>query len=650
MPAVGSSTPATDLPATVWKRMARLVAAPGRNRIRLWDADTDKFTGTTRLTDTLPTRPAAVYLYNNGRTHLLALDFDTKRYGADAADAHLATAASWITQCGGKIITDRSSSGGRHLLCPLAIGTSASAAEITQLVRLLAAHLPTLDITPNTNPATGCLTPPGSPCREGGYRRLDGPLEAAIDAFATRSVPDLLPRLYMLLGVLKPGPSQQITPPDPTNASPTAYTIGEGDDERLAPAFTRDDPLPDVVSEYATRGTISASRPTWHTNHEARMAAVTAAIARGHSLRSIRSMIAPGSPWHDGLGCAYRRYRHNADNALHRDHAKAMNWLITNVVKSHPPRHKNKYSQGGKRGPRGPLQLRAWLANALAWADQEFSGKRYRWTVHAVLQTISFHALVSGEQRAGTWVVGVGGRTLSLATGLLSEDTVWRVLRDLRERPGSPLVQVRQHLGTEADVYALTLQNPVTTDQSRTERVRVEPVHDAWSVMGHHLRRVYELVAYYGLTTKADIYAAAAVSRGAGDAMMVDLQVAGLITRTGWGTVAVGPVELDAIATREHLDVTRDQRIQRYREERAQWRTWLADRERQRSPERIDDTVAAADPRPVPWRGDELDHAAWLQSVMSTGPPPVYATELDHERVAIDILAELLGARIVPTG
>jgi hypothetical protein len=630
--------------------MARLVAAPGRNRIRLWDPNTDKFTGTTRLTDSLPARPAAVYLYTNSRTHLLALDFDTKRHGHDAADADLSTAASWITQCGGTIVTDRSTSGGRHLLCPLAIGTSASLAEVTQLVRLLAAHLPTLDITPNTNAATGCLTPPGSPCREGGYRHLDGPLDAAIDAFATRSAPDLLPRLYMLLGVLKPGPSQHNPLLDHTNTTPTTYTVGDGDDQRLAPAFTRDDPIPGVVTDYATHGVISAARPTWHTNHEARMAAITAATARGHSLRSIRAMAAPGGPWHNGLGQAYQRYRHHADDALRRDHTKALHWLTTNVVKSHPPRHKNKYSQGGTAGPRGPQQLRAWLANAQAWADQEFSGKRYRWTVHAVLQTLCFHALVSGEQRSGTWVVGVGGRTLSLATGLLSEDTVWRVLRDLRERPGAPLVQVRHHIGTDADVYALTTQNHVTSDPIHADRVRIEPVHDAWLVLGHHLRRVYELVVHHGLTHKADIYAAAAVSRGAGDAMIIDLQVTGLITRTGWGTVAPGPIELDAIAERERLHETRNNRIQRYRDERAQWRRWLAEREHQRStPSATDTDSPDRVPASVRLVADD-DHAAWLESVLSTGPPPDHSDDHALEREAIEMIADLLGAHIVPTG
>ena len=289
---------ASSPPQVVWRRLAPMVAAPGRSRMRLWNPDTDKFSDTAKRTDTLPGRPAAMYLYNKRRTYLLALDFDAKHAGSAATDADLAAAAAWITQCGGVIVTDRSTSGGRHLLCPLAIGTSASLDEIVHLTRLLAARLPTLDITPNTNAVTGCITAPGSPCREGGYRQLDGALDAAIEAFTTRSAPDLLPRLYMLLGALRPTPST----PTPTTTGPASqqtrrgHTVGDGDDERLAPAYVRGDPLPPEVADYATHGTLSPIRPTWKSNHEARMAVVTAAIARGHSLDSIRAMTTPAGP------------------------------------------------------------------------------------------------------------------------------------------------------------------------------------------------------------------------------------------------------------------------------------------------------------------------------------------------------------------
>ena len=633
-------------PEVVWKRLARLVAAPGRSRMRVWNPATEKFSDTAKRTDRLPARPAAVYLYSHRRTQLVWLDFDAKRHGAAAVDADMAAAASWITECGGVTVTDRSTSGGGHLICPLAIGTSASHDEMVQLVRLLAARLPTLDITPNTNAETGCMTPPGSPCREGGFRQLDGTLDDAIEAFTTRSAPDLLPRLYMLLGALKTNPRRPATAA--TVVDVETYTDGAGDDQRIAAPYIRHDPLPADVADYATHGVLSSSRPTWQSNHEARMSVVTQAVARGHSLASLRTMIEPEGPWQHGLGKAYQRYHHRADQALARDFTKALDWLSTNVLNSSPPRHKKKYSPGGQEGPRGPQQLRAWLANGLAWADQEFVGKRYRWTVHAVLQTIAFHALVAGEQRSGTWLVGVGGRTLSLGCGLLSEDTVWRVLADLRDRPGAPLVHVRRHIGTEADVYALTSQNKVISDPTRAERVRIEPVHEAWIVLGHHLRRIYELVTHHGLTTKADIYAAAAVPRASGDAMVVDLEIAGLLTRSGRGTVAHGPESLDHIAERHHLHETRHDRITRHRTERAAWRTWLAERERLRgqNPTAADAPADMAETS-LGWRraDDEQEYTAWLESVMATGPPdndPYHC-----EREAIDMIAELLGGRIV---
>lgn len=634
-------------PDLVWKRLAPMMAAPGRIRMRVWNPDTEKFSDTAKLTERLPVRPAAAYLYSHSRTQLLWLDFDAKHHGADAVAEDMASAASWIAGCGGVIVTDRSTSGGGHLICPLAIGTSASRDEMAQLVRLLATRLRTLDITPNTNAETGCLTPPGSPCREGGFRQLDGPLDAAVEAFTTRSAPDLLPRLYMLLGALKPAPRHSGTTV-PTVVDVRTYIDGAGDDQRIAAAYVRDDPLPPEVADYATHGAISSSRPTWQSNHEPRQSVVVQAIARGHSLASLRDMIAPGGPWHLGLGTAYQRYHHRADKALGRDVAKAFDWLITNVLKSSPPRHKRKYTPGGHtEGPRGPKDLRDWLANAMAWADQEFAGKRYRWTVHAVLQAIAFYALVAGEQRSGTWLVGVGGRTLSLSAGLLSEDTLWRVLADLRERQGAPLVLARQHIGLEADVYALTRQNRVSTDPAHAERVRVEPVHDAWLVLGHHLRRIYELVAHHGLTKKADIYAAARLPRATGDAMIGDLRIAGLLTCTGRGEVALGSETLDRVAERHQLQAERDERLNRHRDQRAAWRTWLAEREeshRSNPPGHYPPRNAAEADAGEHGLDDVQEYAAWLNSVMATGPPD---DAHDIELEAIELVAELLGARIL---
>lgn len=644
----GAASTRAQPPELVWKSLIGLVAAPGRNRMRLWNRETKSFSDTTKLTERLPARPAAAYLYAKGRTQLLWLDFDAKRGGAAGVAADMATAASWITECGGVTVTDRSTSGGGHLLCPLAIGTATSLDEMVQLVRLLAARLPTLDITPNTNAETGCMTPPGSPCREGGYRQLNGSLKEAVEAFTTRSEPTLLPRLYMLLGALKSTPSQHASA-RASSADMQAFTQGSGENQQLAAPYVRDDPLPAAVADYATAAVISSARPTWRSHHEARQSVVVNAVARGHSHASLREMIAPGGPWAAGLGGAYDRYHHNADQALGRDVAKAFSWLIKNVAMSSPPRHKSEYTQGGilEKGPRGRKDLRDWLANGMAWADREFAGKRYRWTVHAVLQTLAFYAVVAGEQRSGTWLVGVGGRTLSVGSGLLSEDTIWRVLADLRDRPGAPLMLVRRCIGTEPDVYALTTQNRVTTDPTHAERVRVERVHDGWIVLGHHLRRIYELIVHHGLTDKADIYAAAAVPRSTGDAMVLDLEVAGLVVRTGRGTVGCGPVDLDAIAERLRLAEYRAARLERHRAERTAWRQWLDQRECDRNSGGQADGADEVETALRARQGglDESVERAYLESVMATGPPA--RDDVDIDREVIELIIETLGARVI---
>lgn len=651
-PPRGTGSSDCEQPAAVWKRLSRLMAAPGRTQMRLYDERTGKFSATGRLTDSLPKRPAAVYLYAKGRTQNLVLDFDVKGHGPESVRSDLDNAAAWLSACGGAIVTDSSTNGGRHLICPLAIGTSASLEEITLIVRLLAARLPTLDITPATNPTTGCISVPGSPDKYGGYRRLDGGLEVAVDAFTTRSAPDLLPRLHMLLGTLKAPNHRTVTPQDltPDSIGLATYIDGLADDRRLAARYHRRDPLPADVVDFAQHGVRNPLRQTWQSNHQARMSVVVNAVARGYSLKDLQDLSAVDGAWQAGLGKAYDRYKYRRTLALEKDFTKALEWYIHNVVKSSPPRHIDKnYSPGGLgAGRRGPKNLREWLANAMAWADAEYAGKRSRWTVHAVLQCMAFYAHVAGEQRADSWVVGVGGRTMSIGCGMLSEDAVWRTLAELRERPGAPLILVRRAIGTDPDVYALTNQNRVVSSPERAQRVRIEPVHEAWAVLGQHLRRVYELVAYHGLTRKADIFAAAAVPRASGDSMVTDLEIAGLLTRTGRGTVAKGPVSLDAIAVRQHLEQVRQARLDRHRGERAAWRRWLDEAEARRGASWAggDEPRATQQHAPATIGSDAgEENRAWQAAVLAHGPPP--RDDFDMEWAAIELVAGLLGGRVV---
>ena len=176
------------------------------------------------------------------------------------------------------------------------------------------------------------------------------------------------------------------------------------------------------------------------------------------------------------------------------------------------------------------------------------------------------------------------------------------------------------------------MQHTVATQQSWSDRVRVEPVHDAWSVAGHHLRRIYELVACHGLTAKADLYAAAVVSRTAGDDAVIALEILGLLTRTGRGTVAVGPTTLDSIAAAHHTETVRQERITRYRTEREQWHAWLDARDQDR-----DAAAQAALDRSTPVQHPDAERTFW-EAVMANAPPGDIDEGAEHH--AIEMVAD----------
>lgn len=652
--------------AAEWKALARRLSAPGRSQMRVWSPDTGKFSSTAKLTGILPTRPAAPYIYTNGRATLIPFDFDTKLGSREQVAEDAALARSWMEQCGGAVIGDyNATNGGRHLWALLAHGTTVSFDELNHLVRLLSARLRTLDITPVTNMSEGCLTVPGSPCKDGGYRTLDGSIEAAIEACATRSDPALLPRLYVLLGAIKPSPAQLAAAAASHVEGNTAdFTVGEDEDLTLAPKYLTYEPYPKAVESFAITGNFPPDRP-WKTRSHARQAVITAAIWRGHSMATIAAQIAPDGPWHDGLGEAYRidpkgrprRY----ERLLARDFGRALDWLTATHLSGRRQQHKRKNTQGGQSGFLGPQQHRAWLANAIAWADAEYAGKRQRHTVHAAFQSLVVHHLFEGETINGTMVVGVGGRNLSLGTGLLSDTTMWKVLAEVRDKPGAPIMLTRQHQQKEADYYALTMQNIVAADPIHAERVRVEPVHTAWSAIGHHRRRIYELVAYFGLRAVEDVFAAAKVSASTGKAVLADLIALNLLKRAGEGIVERGSRTLDDIAAEHDTDDELTARVAIYRAEREVWHAWLEHRQEEittsqhQAPHNADTHPREGNPT-----GDPVIEKAWLRAVMADGPPPLDEADIqlsrlerqasyaaEHEQAALQLLGEQLGARVL---
>ena len=570
--------------------------------MRLWSPGQDAFRDHgQQLTRKLPGQPAAVPLYVHGRARVLALDFDAKQVGRDIVEDDVRRCVEWVHGCGGRTIVDRSTSGGQHVLVPLPIGTTVGRPDIEPVLRMLAAQLPSLDVTPMLNPSTGCITPPGSRCREGGYRQLAGALGDAVDALTVGSDAGFLGRLPTALNLEAPRASSASSPKGPdgvravctTPSSAASANTGElaqrweggGDHARLRAQYRRSSPIPRAVRAFAVDGIAPAGR--WRARDgrvdrsAARQAVLAAAALRGLSLADIRSYLpAAGGDW-AGFDAAYHRYGRGADAALRRDWAKACDWVVQNAPKFLSSAHKTQEHTGGWWGePSRAAKQTTWLAAATMWADAQWPGSPRRHTILALLQGLAHASVVTGGLVRGVPVVEIGGRSLSLMS-CLTETTVWQILRDLRDLPGSPILRTRRGAGIVADAYALVTptvkRRRIRPDPIHIERARVETVHEAWSVLGLHCRKLYELITHHGLTTPADAITAARMSRASGYAALTILTTAGLLIHQH-GRITTGPVHLDSIATAYGLPQARRERIERHRLQRTTWHDWLHNR------------------------------------------------------------------------
>lgn len=146
-----------------------------------------------RLDGPVPAGPWAMYLADDrGRYRFLPFDLDAT--GPVRED--LAVLTRLLTDAGiPHLVAASGPGGGRHVWVGLAVPLPA--ARVAELARRLHRQLPSLDRSPLTNPATGCVRPIGAPHRLGGVSRLlDGDLAVLTHPTVT---PDAIDRLFAAL-------------------------------------------------------------------------------------------------------------------------------------------------------------------------------------------------------------------------------------------------------------------------------------------------------------------------------------------------------------------------------------------------------------------------------------------------------------------
>ncbi|GAB2643470.1 hypothetical protein GCM10027068_23690 [Prescottella soli] len=617
--------------------------------------DGGKFGTSRALTVRLPCSPAAVPLYNtHGRTVLLVLDFDAKHLGTAQVDADVERVLSWLHECGGRTVTDRSTSGGRHVLVPLPTDTPLRVDDLRILLTLLEERLPTFDKNPMLGSSHGCISVPGSLCREGGHRQLDGTLADAVSAFTLRSERGVVGSMVAMLGgggVRQSRPRTAVAVVE-TSLACEERLVGTGDSRRLHPRYCRTTAVPAAVAAFARAGEIDSAR--WPTPSEARQSVICHAVLRGSSAADIEAALQSAD--YAGLREAYDRYgfQSRIAKSLRSDVAKALTWAASVAPQFRDLTHENKHTggNGGTDSSRSDPIRRRWLSAAQAWIDQEFLGSRQRPILLAVVQSLAYTSALAGETVEGVPVVAIGGRSLSHAAGLMSESTVWAALRLLRETPGSPVLRVARGVGQLPDRYALTTAAGVAApDEVALERAHVEPVHQAWSVLGLRGRTVYDLIRGGRVTTAADAFAAAKLGQSAGYAILADLRVSGLITLEK-GAVAATDRTLDDVAADAGLDVVAAERIIRHRAERLLWHMWLECRfgpppDHDTADQRDATLAAALSSAPVL---DAQDSELIWAATMAAGPPPADPADQDQRQDldAFDLLSDILGAVLIP--
>lgn len=186
---VSAHTPATPQQPDPWLLTQTISPRPS---VRVATVDAygevqNLYSQTQHVGPTPPETPWAMYLTGTDRTfRFLCFDHDAKTPGAAAAAARDAEVTAGLLARVGlePVVCASGPGGGRHVWTALAEPVDAE--TVATLARLTKHLCPTLDLSPLTNAAAGCVRPPGAPHRTGGVSEvLAGSVAALIHPTGT---------------------------------------------------------------------------------------------------------------------------------------------------------------------------------------------------------------------------------------------------------------------------------------------------------------------------------------------------------------------------------------------------------------------------------------------------------------------------------
>ncbi len=545
----------------------------------------NQYTSQHRIDGPEPDRPWAVYLADTERRfHILAFDLDAKTAGsAAAAERDADTIAGLLDDAGlTAVVCESGPGGGRHVW--VALAESVEADTVATLARLTRHLCPTLDVAPLSNPATGCVRPPGAPHRSGGRSTvLSGDLTALTEPTATRAqVRALVERLAQLVNADEPadaiGPHRSL----PVDEHGRLYLPGP---RRLLPRASQaaldEDAAAGDASAVLWRVLIGAAAARWRYSDVAQLVDTAPGLEHVRTYRDRSHRVARSRAdaervlrrqWDKAVRHVATTRRQVGDDPTFDARADAIAALVRRIQRR-ADASPGRWTRGG-----GPADRR--ILDALC-----------------VLVLQSLQASVEADIRRLALLAGIGRETARTALLRLADDG-WIIQAQAADGPHGaawsidPTGAFHRDAGTsrsQADPRPAGAGAAERTSLLTTLTRRLDDcAHDLFTVspgMGHHAGNVYARTSTdpqdldeLSQATGAD----AATTRRTLDR----LTSAGVLiqTRDGWRR---RPTDYRRAAA-AHLDVSGrlDDRARRYRIERELWAWWQAEEAWMRAPRR----------------------------------------------------------------
>lgn len=524
-----------------------------------------------------PATPWAMYLADDdGFFHYLGFDFDATPSKAvhGRADHHSFAFGQTLDDLGiAHVIAQSGPNGGHHVWIALAEPVPAEDAQV--LASLVGHIFPTLDKSQLTNPATGCLRPPLSPHRMGGFSEIRHGFEGTLVSPTTTR--DQIAELIVAL----------------SREAGAAYVV---DTTREPLHALTDGPVPrlDVPKRPLsdkTASLISFGDPGNRDHSAVLFSTLLGLVHAGWSFSEVAA-IATTSPAFEHIrtrahGATRKPRSHRAQaELLERQWQKAVATAATHTSHRIPMPH------------RFDLEAAAAVIDLVQAIQQKAHAMPGRWTNgtgyaadRAVLDALTLIALrslrpaVDASTRELAALTGYGRETVRVALLRLTEDG-W-------------ITRTRSHEGTNAPTWELST-TPMTQDWAQKEVTHPRPLRGLWTALvtemagrlesaahdvfaaPHSLGRVAGS-AYAHLPTSGALATTAEIARAAGLSVRSTRRSLRLLASHGLAHTHVGQFSRPDDDARTQVAVLMgvhgylEERAQRYQAERDAFSWWLVD-------------------------------------------------------------------------